>query len=163
MNPFKNTQKQKFLAQINVTSIDDSANDLSSRCKFNFSYFIVQQASQDFSDWTLDQLVKLLNKLKDYGKESLNHWRNQHYKSGTVLAVYKQFPTKTKFTNPNHVPHQAEWARFRLESGVRLVGFVLPPEYDGKAHPVTGNRFDCNTFYVVFLDLHHHFYITGDR
>lgn len=160
MNPFKNTQKQKFLAQIVVTSIEDSKNDLSLRCKFNFSYFTVQSAGQDFSDWSLDQLVKLLNKLKDYGRESLNHWRSQPCKSGTVLAVYKKFPSNSEFKNPDHIPHQAEWARFRLESGVRLVGFMLPPEFDSTTHSETGKRFDCNTFYIVFLDLNHLFYKT---
>jgi hypothetical protein len=78
---------------------------------------------------------------------------------GTVLSIYGAFPQKSKFCHPKHVPHQVCWGRFRLDFSGRLVGFILPAEYDGKYHAKTGKRFDCNTFYVVFLDANHSFYI----
>lgn len=163
MKAFKNTQKQNYLAQINTTSIEDAGNDLSFRCKFNFSYFTVHPAGQDFSGWTHLQLVKLLEKLKNYGKESLSHWRAQMINALPVLAVYGAFPKNTAFSPPNHIPHQAEWARFRLESSVRLIGFILPAKFHDIVHEKTGKRFDCNTFYVVFLDQDHLFYKTEKK
>ena len=63
----------------------------------------------------------------------------------------------TLFKPPTYVPHQARWARFRLEYDIRLAGFVIPGEYNGKEHNGTKMRFDCNTFYVVFLDRDHKF------
>lgn len=57
------------------------------------------------------------------------------------------------------VPIEAWWGRFRLENKVRLIGFVLPDEHDGKEQKTGSNiRFDKNTFYIVFLDKNHQFY-----
>lgn len=156
------TRKARFLASIPQASIEAEGDTLASRCKFNFSYFTVQEAGQDFSQWGEGQLAKLLGKLKDYSAEPLAHWMRQPVgKSGTVLAVYGAFPRRSAFTHPKHVPHQAQWGRFRLEHAVRLVGFVLPKDCHGQRHP-SGESFDCNTFYVVFLDAEHAFYQGGE-
>jgi hypothetical protein len=155
------TRKDKFLADINQTSIDSETDLLTEKCKFNFAYFVKQPAGQSFEEWDVNKLHKLLNKLKDYSQASLSHWKCQPIGAhGKVLAIYGNFPTNSDFTFPKHIPHQAEWGRFRLESAVRLVGFILPSSYDGKEHPQTKMRFDCNTFYVVFLDANHKFYKT---
>jgi hypothetical protein len=164
MSKFKNARTEKFLTDISICSIDLDTDQLSTKCKFNFAYFEKQQVSQDFSDWTHDQLAKLLNKLKDYSRETLLHWTMQPIgSSGNVLSVYGDFPIKTEFKKPKHVPHQAKWARFRLESADRLVGFVLPKEYHQVAHKKSNERFDCNTFYVVYLDSQHKFWVTEKK
>jgi len=67
-----------------------------------------------------------------------------------VLEKYGAFSRISAFSHPKHVPHQASWARFRLESSVRLIGFMIPEDYSSK--------FDRNTFYIVFLDKNHTFY-----
>ncbi|MFZ4877042.1 hypothetical protein ACL9RI_18360 [Janthinobacterium sp. Mn2066] len=159
MSGFDNNKKGSFLATIPVASIELDDDTLTKRCKFNFSYFYKQQASQSFDEWDHGQLIKLFEKIKDYSNDSLNHWRKQPIgkKSGHVLEVYGAFPSNSDFTLPKHVPHQAQWGRFRLESAVRLVGFVLPSDYNNKFHSC-GERYDCNTFYVVFLDKEHAFY-----
>jgi len=159
---FKNSNKEKHLASIPKTSLDNDEDKLTIKSKFNFSYMDFSQFGQRFEDWNLVQLQKLLNKLVEYSRESLNHWAQQRIgaKNNTVLEVYGNLPKKTKCNKwPEHVPHQAQWARFRLEGRARLVGFVLPNEYSGKSHSKTGKQFDCNTFYVVFLDLMHEFYL----
>jgi len=163
MKKFKNTRKEAFLNNIPCVSIDDIKNDLTKRCKFNFSYMdFSQSAGQKFEDWSHEQLAKLLNKLHNYSKESLKRWKNQKIgsKKQNVLEVYEKFPNHSDFIRPKHVPHQAFWARFRLESSVRLIGFVLPDNYHKKEHKGTKELFDCNTFYVVFLDANHRFYKT---
>ncbi|HCY64116.1 MAG TPA: hypothetical protein DHV59_15100 [Oxalobacteraceae bacterium] len=157
-----NSRKIGFLASIPQASIDLDSDTLAQRCKFNFSYFCKQPAGQSFDQWDAGQLVKLLDKLKEYSVMPLSHWQNQRVgKSGTVLAIYGAFPKKSDFEHPKHVPHQAQWGRFRLEQSVRLIGFTLPQEFHEKMHNC-GSRFDCNTFYVVFLDAHHCFYKTGE-
>ena len=169
MSEFKSKSKDAFLSSIPTVSIDKKEDLLTSRCKFNFHYMDFSQAAgQKFEDWTHKQLSELLNKLKNYCERSLFYWSQQPIGKGKshgkkrnkVLEIYGNFPPKSKtlFKHPMHVPHQAKWARFRLESDSRLAGFVIPPEYDGMEHNGTKKRFDCNTFYVVFLDQNHKFY-----
>jgi hypothetical protein len=165
MSKFNNSRKESFLKTIPCISIDDHENDLTIRSKFNFSYFDESQAAgQKFSEWSDEQLSKLLDKLKEYCKQPLKHWNNQKLGDGehrhNVLEIYGNFPSKSEFDIPKHVPHQALWSRFRLESKVRLIGFVIPEEYHKQPHSKTNELFDCNTFYVVFLDKNHKFYLT---
>jgi len=156
---FKNKKKISFLDSIPQTSIDSIADRLTLKSKFSFAYFNnTQEAGQDFSDWSHDELIKLFEKLKNYSEDSLEYWKNQKVGRYNLFAVYDSFPINTEFTHPKNVPHQAKWARFHLENRVRLIGFVLPDEYHDKVHDTTGIRFDNNTFYVVFLDKNHLFY-----
>lgn len=153
-----NSKKMRFLASLPLASVDSPEDTLAARCKFNFSYFTQQEAGQDFADCDQQQLAKLLDKLKDYSKEPLAYWKNMAVgKSGSVLAIYGAFPARSGFTHPKHVPHQALWGRFRLDHAARLIGFVLPANYHEQI-TAQGVRFDCNTFYVVFLDQEHCFY-----
>lgn len=159
MKPIKNNKKDAFLASIPVLSLESENDLLSTRCKFNFGYFDVQAAGQDFSDWTHAQLLELMGKLKEYSKQPLLHWRNCPVGKGggTVLSIYDAFPTNSDFTHPKHVPHEVQWGRFRLDFSGRLIGFVLPTNLHDCEHKVTKKRFDSNTFYVVFLDANHRF------
>ncbi|SFV75354.1 hypothetical protein MNB_SM-3-374 [hydrothermal vent metagenome] len=154
----KNSKKQNFLNSIPIISLEDATNDLTLRCKFNFSYFIVDSAGQDFKDWSQNELSKLFDKLKEYSKFSLSHWENQKVGNYPVFVKYDYFPKNTDFTKPKHVPHQAIWSRFHIENKKRLIGFVIPDEYHDMIHQKTSKRFDTNTFYVVFLDKEHKFY-----
>lgn len=120
-----------------------------------------QTAGQNFQDWEgANQLAKLLDKLKNYCGNSLKYWQHQRIgkQNNTVLEIYGSFPPKSDFVCPKHVPHDVLWARFRLEWDARLIGFVIPSEHHGKIHKGTSEGFDCNTFYVVFLDKNHKFW-----
>ncbi|MEN8256573.1 MAG: hypothetical protein ABFS09_01795 [Thermodesulfobacteriota bacterium] len=164
---FKNAKADAFLAGLaELSSIEDDDNDLTIRCKFNFSYFVHSQpAGQNFNEWTHKQLSELFAKLKDYTAKPLDYWLHERIGGGglKVLAIYGEFPAKSSFTRPSHVPHQAEWGRFRLGSKIRLVGFKIPSSQHMKTHPKTGNFFDKNTFYVVFLDREHKFYLAEKK
>lgn len=165
MTNFNNSKKDKFLSSIPIVSLYEDTNDITNRSKFNFSYFDESQtAGQKFEDWDHNQLVKLLNKLKEYSRHSLQHWKTQKIGSGkkrwNVFQVYGGFPKKSDFSFPKHIPHQANWARFRLEYSVRLIGFIIPEQDHKKEHQKTKEFFDCNTFYVVFLDRNHKFYLS---
>ena len=158
MARYTNTKKTSFLDAIPTVSLDDEKNDLTLRCKFNFSYFTIDEAGQDFKDWTQNELSKLLDKLKEYSKFPLNYWKNQTQGRYPTFVTYDSFPSNTDFTLPKHIPHQAVWSRFHLENKVRLIGFTIPEEYNNKVHTTTNKRFDINTFYIVFLDKEHRFY-----
>ena len=81
---------------------------LANRCKFNFHYFCKDELSQNFAEWNHLQLVKLLDKLKAYSENSLEHWTKQNLNGGVghVLEIYKNFPTEqyTQFIAPKVVP-----------------------------------------------------------
>ena len=167
MSKFRNERKRNFLQSLlELPSLDDSDNDLTSRCKFNFSYFDSNQdAGQKFSEWEHKELYDLLGKIKEYTTKPLEYWLNQRAGGSglTVFVIYGSFPSKSDFVHPKHVPHQAQWGRFRLGSKRRLVGFTIPAELHKTLHKTphkkTGEFFDKNTFYVVFFDRDHKFYL----
>lgn len=163
MSRFDNKRKLGFLESIPTASFDNDDDDIASRCKFNFSYFVVPEGKTGFETWSQENLSVFLQKLKDYCRYPLLHWtRVSVGKSGSVLSIYGDFPKKSNFTYPKHVPHQAQSGRFRLDWSGRLCGFVIPKEYDNVLQRNNGCKFDCNTFYVVFIDDNHEFYIGGE-
>ncbi len=153
-----NRRTKAFLNSVPTASIELESDSLATKCKFNFAYFINDKAGQDFKDWTHKQLYELFDKLKEYSKFPLSHWKQKKLGKYSLFTVYDKFPTNTDFTLPKSVPHQACWARFRLEGDSRLIGFVLPSEFKNEEQNKSGYLFDINTFYVVFLDEEHKFY-----
>ncbi len=157
-----NSKKSSFLASIPQISINSSDNNLAKRCKFNFSYFVNDDdAGQDFQDWEHQELIKLLEKLKEYSKFPLQYWANQKVGNYEVFVKYGAFPKNTDFKEPKHIPLEVEWCRFHLENKPRLIGFVMPDSVHDEIQNQDGFRFDKNTFYVVFLDKNHKFYKTS--
>lgn len=168
MNKYSNNKsKQKLNLISEYASLYKETDKLTIRCKFNFHYFNIQDAGEDFKDWNHIQLIKLMNKLKNYSENSLEYWTNQNIGKGIghVLEIYGQFPksTQTDFSEPKAIPIEAQWGRFRLESSVRFIGFIIPNELHSQAHSITTERFDKNTFYVVFLDKDHKFYQSENK
>jgi len=158
-----NSRKASFLESIPQISLNARENNLAERCKFNFSYFVnSDRAGQDFDDWTKEELVKLMNKLKDYSQFPLTHWKTQKVGKYPVFVNYgSAFPTNTDFTEPTHIPIEVEWCRIHLENKPRLIGFVVPDSYHDDIQEGNSFKFDKNTFYVVFLDKEHKFYKTS--
>ena len=168
MKKFDNKRKQTFLDSIPTASLDQDQNNISYRMKFNFSYFDSSQASGlNLSQLSGDSGNKLFKKLIEFSRESLAHWGNIKIGSGkhrnSVYVNYGDFPKNSKFKHPKFVPHQANWGRFRLESDMRLVGFVVPNEYHDLINEKTKLRYDKNTFYIVFIDPSHGFYLTKEK
>jgi hypothetical protein len=166
MTKYSNSSKNAFLERIPDTDIENSG--IERRCKFNFSYFdSTQPAGQSFAEWSEENhsdhtlLLELMDKLKHFTKEPLKYWASQRIGAGglKVFECYKQFPSRSDFIHPKYIPHDVHWARFRLASRVRLIGFVLPEE-SCATNTGADYHLDTNTFYVVFLDKDHRFYRT---
>jgi hypothetical protein len=158
---FGNKKKGLFLSSIPIICLD--SGEIIDKCKFNFCYFDNSQKSgQDFENWSHDELIKLMRKLTNYSASSLEYWRHQRVGGGglKVLEIYGAFPKKSDFVHPKHVPHDVSWARFRMENMARLIGFIVPRGAKLLDESKLKNSFDHNTFYVVFLDKEHKFYIT---
>lgn len=160
MSKFKNNRKDAFVQAIPKQELANGNDKLSGRCKFNFHYFDPSGPGQDWVDWGIDGLAKLLRKLQLYSERSLAEWGNEVAGGHRLLAFYNDFPLRSDFKHPTNVPHDVRWARFRLEQKVRLVGFVVPTDKNGIKHVGTNQTFCANTFYVVFLDRDHRFYLT---
>lgn len=163
---FGSSRQVAFLQKMPTDSVE--ATDLVSRSKFNFSYLDLTQPQSSPAMSSIDGafLQSLFEKLKSYSRSPLDFWLKERVGGGRkgarvqhVFEVYKNFPKKTSFEHPKHVPHDVWWARFRVEGAVRLAGFVVPAELHGKLCAEKKFSFCSNTFYVVFIDLDHKFYI----
>jgi hypothetical protein len=156
---YQNSRQKKFIENFPSTSIESNSNNITQKCKFNFSYYTEEKGNANFEALTVEQLLKLLHKLKDYSRENLSYWKIQPigHGKGRVLKLYDRFPPISEFDHPRHVPFEVVWGRFRLEDDFRLAGFVIPTEFHGREHQTTREKFDCNTFYVVFIDPDHQF------
>lgn len=166
MSKFSNVRKSSFIRGLPQSDVDNSG--LISRSKVNFSFFCAdQEPASSFYDFSHEDLCKILVKIQSYTKESLNYWRSQRTGSGglKVFVEYGEFPTKSDFSHPPHVPHDVVWSRFRLDNTLRLIGFLIPSRLEGVPcgkNPDAG-VYDRNTFYVVFLDKNHKFYKTESK
>ena len=156
-----NLKKQSFLNKLPSDSIETS--NVASRCHFNFSYFSPSSGGQYWHEWNLpagsSSLESLVKKLVHFTKESLKYWEGQRTGAGglKVLTFYPSFPSNSLFEMPKFVPHDVKWGRFRLGNKVRIAGFSIPPELDGKSD-TNGNILSSNVFYLVYLDKNHEFW-----
>lgn len=151
-----NSRKDRFLQSLPKDEFVCDIADARGKLSFSLKYFDgSQKAGQDFKDWNDNEKTKLLDKLKEYSKENKQYWLNQRTGSGglKVLEIYGTFPINFDFSKPIHVPDNVKWARFRLESKVRLIGFFID-ETEARE-----KQLSTDIFYVVFLDKNHRFYL----
>lgn len=159
---FKNQKSKKFLSSF-VDTITLDKCGIENYAKFNFHFFDKTEIlSKSFDEIDASLLRIIVNKLKDYSGKSLHTWKTigcGARRRGT-LAIYGQFPSHSEFNCPAHVPNDVLWGRFRINSTVRLIGFVIPDDMNGKSYDTKGRKmYLCtNTFYIVFIDLDHKFY-----
>ncbi|MBQ7747177.1 MAG: hypothetical protein IJT92_07030 [Spirochaetia bacterium] len=156
MAPKKNNpRKEHFLSNLPQQDFVSDIADIKGKLSFSFKFFDGnQEAGQDFKDWNDKQKQELLEKIRDYSRESKQYWLTQRVGGGglCVLEIYGVFPHNTDFVYPRHVPDEVKWARFRMESAMRLVGFFVPEDISKKL------TLSSDVFYVVFLDKDHRFY-----
>ncbi|MGI9228678.1 MAG: hypothetical protein ACR2P9_02340 [Gammaproteobacteria bacterium] len=155
MSRFYNKDKKEFLQNLPSDSLEGETCTIPARLKFNFSLLdISQKGTESFESLREGQRKKLIKKIVELSREPRRHWEEEN-----LLAIYGEFPTKkSNFKHPKHVPHDVEWARFRIESDFRLAGFFVPKNFHDKEHEKLKVRFDSNTFYAVFIDPEHNFY-----
>lgn len=157
----KNAKKDRFLKLFPETSIGNC--DIESRFKINFSFFDdSQEYGSGFSGLEAGALADIIEKIRAYTRHDLNYWR--HRRCGShglkIFADYGAFPTNSKFIHPKSVPYDVNWCRFRMENLSRLIGFTIPAHLESKNGSLP---YDANTFYLVFIDLQHKFYISEDK
>lgn len=108
--------------------------------RFSFEYLDPNQG-QSFTDWEKDKLlVKMLETLSCYCKEPIISKQGKNFKE------YGEFPSKSGFKYPKHIDKDVNWGALHITSKVVLGGFV-----------------QGNTFFVVFLDKDHQFWISEKK
>lgn len=119
-----------------------SVNDLQENFKISFQYFDkTQKHGSYFKDWqNCGLLSKALETLEGYCKRPL-----LEQVDGKKFTIYGDFPAKNKthFDLPAGIPEDANWARIHVNGKSVIAGHIVK-----------------NTFYIVFLDKHHSFYLT---
>ena len=157
---FGNSRTTGFIASIPAISMESSG--IIERCKFNFSYLDLSKPEALQDELSLVFFNEMFEKLKHYSMYPIAHWTTEAAGrgNGTMLEIYGSFPKKSDFVHPTSVPHDAIWGRFRMDRTVRLAGFFVPNELNHKLCAREKFRFCTNTFYVVYVDLHHRFYVT---
>ena len=122
----KNPKKEYILNNLPELNIITELPKIKELLSFNFKYFDeTQNSGQKFGDLTQEQLLKFFEKLKNFSSDSKLHWIKQRHGESSTLAIYGNFPERSLFKYPKHVPAGVKWARFRLESDMRLIGFFI--------------------------------------
>lgn len=140
----KKFSKEKQPSVINSTlnskkKVEDS---IVSNFKVSFQYLDTSQKfGSSFKDWQHAGLLsKMMETLSGYCCRSLTEQVDKD-----KFTIYGDFPPadKTEFKYPEHVPEDAKWARIHITGAAVIAGHVI-----------------SDTFYVVFLDKTHRFYMT---
>jgi hypothetical protein len=160
----KNKKKDAFIAKISTEKIEGGITDsnIHKLMNFNLNFFNREQAhASDFDQLDHAELLKLINKFVHFSDKSLFDWSCETAGGHSLFVNYRKFPKPSEFKHPACVPHDVEWCRFRIGSKLRLIGFVVPNSFHGMMKE--GFCYDKNTFYVVFVDKEHKFYMTEKR
>lgn len=133
----KNKTYTPIKQKISVTDTDKSSN-----FKLSFQYLdTTQKFASTFKDWQkIGLLSKAMETLKGYCCSPLRKSID-----GSKFSIYDKYPPKDKtdFLYPKNVPEDAHWARIHVNGKSVIIGHIVR-----------------DTFYVVFLDKTHHFYLT---
>ncbi len=108
---------------------------------FSLKDFDINQG-QTFKEWEKKEILsKLMTRLREVSSFSIIEAQQNR-----TLTIYGDFPKKTDFTHPKHVPHGVKWAVISIQGKERIAGYI-----------------EENIFYVVFLDKDHRFWITAKK
>ncbi|MFG5858487.1 hypothetical protein LDB17_09855 [Dysgonomonas sp. Shenzhen-Wh21] len=113
-----------------------------SNFKVSFQYIDTSQKfGSTFKDWQKEGLLsKMMETLAGYCSRPLVEQIDK-----VKFTIYGDFPSqdKTMFKYPDHVPEDAKWGRIHITGPAVIAGHIIK-----------------DTFYVVFLDKTHKFYLT---
>lgn len=138
--PFK--KKQPSIITQALQNKKTKSNTGFGNFKVSFQYLdSSQRYASSFKDWQkIGLLSKTLDLLKGYCCRPLREQID-----GDKFSSYGDFPPpeKTYFQKPIHVPEDAEWARIHVNGPAVIIGHLVE-----------------DTFYLVFLDKTHKFWLT---
>ncbi len=138
--PNKFTKKKPTFKIKEKPSVQDG--ERTSNLKLSFQYLdTTQKYGSGFKDWQKAGLLsKALETLQGYCCSPL-----KSQVDGEKFTIYSSFPPSdyTLFNYPKNVPEDAKWARIHITGPCVIIGHIVK-----------------DTFYVVFLDKSHKFWLT---
>jgi hypothetical protein len=125
-------------------------NDSRQKIDVNFSWLDYNQSpiGGTFEDWhEKNILLDALNTIREFTNLSRNELKGEW---GKKWVEYSRWPPKCNFNQPKHLQglnvDELNWARIRFGWAKRIVGVLYE-----------------TTFYIVFLDHEHNFWLTEDK
>ena len=108
---------------------------------FSLKDFDINQG-QSFKDWEKDEILSnLMTRLREVSSFTVTEAQQNK-----ILTIYGDFPDRTNFQHPKHIPDGVNWAVISIQGKERVAGYL-----------------DDNVFYIVFLDKDHKFWITKKK
>ena len=141
---FQKHKQESFIQKVLKEKKERSVNDPERLGNFQISlqYYNDDQPSEHtLLTWQNEGLLAdALDVLKGYCQRPLREQID-----GDKFALYEGFPSKDKtdFTFPQNVPDDAHWARIHVKGKPVIIGHVVG-----------------NTFFIVFFDKDHRFWLT---
>lgn len=140
-NKFHKKHPQSIISQ-SLQAKKSIANTHFGNFKVSFQYVDTSQKfGSGFKDWqNVGLLSKMLEVFQGYCCRPL-----LEQVDGGKFTIYGDFPPKDKtyFEHPSTVPEDANWARIHITGSAVVAGHIV-----------------TDTFYVVFLDKTHKFWLT---
>ena len=141
MAKFKKNKELSIITKI-LQNKKSTVNTSFENFKVSFQYVdSSQKYASSFRDWQKAGLLsKMLELLQGYCCRPLLAQID-----GDKFSTYQGFPPpeKTLFEFPSHVPEDANWARIHINGPSVIIGHIVN-----------------DTFYVIFLDKTHKFWLT---
>ena len=139
-NRLKNQSKHKQNILKDQSSKIDGLTKYNENFRVSFEYLDVTQG-QNFKNWEEDKILSKMNEtLLEYCKEPI------YKKKGKNFKEYGEFPYKTEFKYPKNVDKDVNWGALHITGKHVLGGFIAG-----------------NTFFVVFLDKEHKFWVSEKK
>ncbi len=108
---------------------------------FSLKDFDITQG-QTFEEWEREAILsKLMKRLREISAHTV-----ESVLSNKIITLYHEFPPKSEFKHPKHIPIAVKWGTFHINGKIRVCGYL-----------------DDNIFYIVFLDKEHQFWITEKK
>ena len=86
---------------------------------FSFKDFDHAQG-KTFMQWEQASLLnKMLNTLKEFSGKTIIEARQDH------MTIYGNFPEKSAFKRPKHIPEDAVWASLRIQGKECIAGHII--------------------------------------
>jgi hypothetical protein len=139
----KNHQTKSIISSAIEKSQSQTISHLDNDCFVVSLKHIDKTQGQNFEVWEAEKILsRSLEVLAGYCTDAIRR------SVGPKFTIYGGFPPKhkTEFSHPLHVPEDAEWARIHVTGKQCIIGHIVK-----------------NTFYIVFLDRDHKFWISTKK
>jgi len=143
----KNNRRKKGFSRNENTREERKVSSIQELLTFSFKDLDETQpksSPQTIKLWEEEKILKsLVQRLRDLSKLTRDEAQKQQQ-----IKIYDDFPVKTGFFHPKHVDNNVAWGVIKAVGGQKatVAGYIVE-----------------NTFYIVFFDKDHQFWISKKK